>query len=128
LWPVSVDQGQINQVINNLVINACQSMPDGGTISVCGENIITVPGDLLPLKEGRYVRISISDQGMGIPEENLQKIFDPYFTTKQKGSGLGLATVYSILKNHDGYVEVNRKKEPGRYSPYIFLRRKMFLK
>jgi len=113
LWPVSVDQGQISRVINNLVINACQSMPDGGTINVCGENYTTLPGDLLPLKEGRCVRISISDQGMGISEENLQKIFDPYFTTKQKGSGLGLATVYSILKNHDGYVEVESKEGTG---------------
>jgi sensor domain CHASE-containing protein/nitrogen-specific signal transduction histidine kinase len=113
LWPVSVDQGQISQVINNLVINADQAMPSGGIIRVTGENVTIKPGDMFPLKEGKYVSISVIDQGVGIDEENLRKIFDPYFTTKEKGSGLGLATVYSILKNHGGYVDVVSKVGAG---------------
>jgi signal transduction histidine kinase/ActR/RegA family two-component response regulator len=113
LWPVSVDQGQISQVINNLIINADQAMPSGGKIRVAGKNVTIKPGDMFPLKEGNYVSISVIDQGVGIDEENLRKIFDPYFTTKEKGSGLGLATVYSILKNHGGYVDVASKTGEG---------------
>lgn len=103
LWHVDVDEGQISQVINNLIINADQAMPEGGIIRVTAENV-TLEGGVLPLKKGRYVKISIADQGVGIPEKYVEKIFDPYFTTKQKGSGLGLSTCYSIIKNHDGYI------------------------
>jgi phosphate/phosphite/phosphonate ABC transporter binding protein len=111
LWTVEVDGGQMNQVINNLIINADQAMPDGGIITVQAENVSLSADDTLPLPEGRYVHILIGDQGIGIPEENLSKIFDPYFTTKKKGSGLGLASVYSIIIKHGGYVGVESK--PG---------------
>ena len=92
LWPAEVDVGQISQAINNIVINASQAMPEGGTIRVEAENLTIDDGHGLPLKLGRYIRISIKDQGVGIAEKHLSNIFDPYFTTKQEGSGLGLAT------------------------------------
>jgi PAS domain S-box-containing protein len=106
LWPADIDEGQISQAINNLIINACQAMPEGGVICVQAENVRVSPKDRVPLPEGTYIRISVKDQGVGIPEEYLQKIFDPYFTTKEKGSGLGLATTYSIIRRHDGYIDV----------------------
>jgi len=106
LWLVEVDEGQISQVINNLVINADQAMPEGGVIRMSVRNIKIEPENSLPLENGDYVKLSIEDQGVGISEEHLQKIFDPYFTTKQRGSGLGLATSYSIIKNHDGQISV----------------------
>jgi PAS domain S-box-containing protein len=109
LWAVEVDSGQMSQVINNLIINADQAMPDGGTIIVQAENVTLGDDRILPLPEGRYVHILIRDQGMGIPEEIQPKIFDPYFTTKKKGSGLGLASVYSIIIKHDGYVGMESK-------------------
>ncbi|MFP3866711.1 MAG: PAS domain S-box protein [Desulfobacteraceae bacterium] len=107
LWPVEVDQGQLSQVINNLIINAEQAMPQGGMIKVVAENVVIDRSSVIPLKKGRYVKISIIDQGIGIPKGHLSRIFDPYFTTKQKGSGLGLATAYSIIKNHEGYITVD---------------------
>lgn len=106
LKAVEVDAGQIGQVINNLMINAIQSMPEGGTIRVKAENATAGLPDELPLASGDFIRISIEDQGIGIPQANLSKIFDPYFTTKQKGSGLGLATSFSIIKRHGGYITV----------------------
>jgi PAS domain S-box-containing protein len=106
LWPVEVDEGQISQVIHNLVINADQSMPAGGALRIRCDNVGIAAKDALPLKEGNYVKISIEDRGIGIGKEHLSKIFDPYFTTKQKGSGLGLATSYSIIKKHDGHIAV----------------------
>ena len=106
LWPVEVDIGQINQVINNLVINAVQAMPRGGILEVEIINCSFDSTDPMPLKEGDYVRLLVADHGEGIPEENISKIFDPYFTTKQNGSGLGLATTYSIIKKHGGYIFV----------------------
>jgi len=107
LWPVVVDEGQISQVLQNLIINAEQAMPEGGIIDVNVANeSITTSADL-PLKEGNYVRVSVQDQGIGIPQDHLSKIFDPYFTTKQKGSGLGLATTYSIIKRHEGHITVS---------------------
>ncbi|MEA3415955.1 MAG: response regulator [Thermodesulfobacteriota bacterium] len=113
LWPVEADEGQISQVINNLIINADHAMPGGGIIKVSAENTAVDVKQGLPLKEGNYIKISIEDQGVGIPEEHLQKIFDPYFTSKQKGSGLGLATAYSIVKKHDGYVQVESELGKG---------------
>lgn len=108
---VEVDGGQISQVIHNLIINAVQSMSEGGVIRVSAENVSDGPAGM-QLKGG-WVRISLADQGVGIPEEHLQRIFDPYFTTKPKGSGLGLATVYSVIKNHGGYVEVESQVGEG---------------
>jgi two-component system cell cycle sensor histidine kinase/response regulator CckA len=103
---VEVDEGQISQVLQNLVINAKEAMPMGGAIEVKAENVTEeddAPGELFPRK-GAYVVVSIKDHGIGIPEEYIDKIFDPYFTTKQKGSGLGLATTYSIIKKHGGFI------------------------
>ena len=111
LWPVEVDEGQISQLISNLTINADQAMPKGGIIKVLAENVVVDAKEGLPLQKGKYIKISIKDQGVGIRKEHLQKIFDPYFTTKHKGSGLGLATAYSIVKRHDGCVQV--ESEPG---------------
>jgi len=113
LWPAEVDVGQIGQVINNIVINANQAMPEGGIIRVAAENVIIDDGQGLPLKPGRYIRISITDHGAGIAEKHLSNIFDPYFTTKQEGSGLGLATTYSIIRKHDGQITVESKLGEG---------------
>lgn len=113
IWPVEVDEGQINQVLNNLIINADQAMPEGGMIDIHVENMIIGPENLLPLNEGRYIRIDIEDHGKGVPEENIEKIFDPYFTTKQKGNGLGLAIAYSIIKKHSGHIAVDSQIDRG---------------
>jgi CheY-like chemotaxis protein len=106
LWTVEADEGQLSQAINNLIINAAHSMPDGGTVQVYCANAVVERHDLLPLK-GNHVLISIMDHGIGIPKEHLSKIFDPYFTTKRRGSGLGLSTTYSIVKNHGGHISVD---------------------
>ncbi len=98
LRPIEADEGQLGQVVNNLVMNADQAMPEGGTVTVIGENVTLTTNNPLMLKPGDYIKISVADQGIGIPEDNLKKIFDPYFTTKDKGIGLGLATSYSIIK------------------------------
>ena len=113
LWPVEIDSGQINQVIHNLVINADQAMPQGGVIDIRVENHITAKGSRGPLRPNRYVKISIRDRGVGIPPEHLDKIFDPYFTTKQKGSGLGLATAFSIARRHNGHLAVGSELGEG---------------
>ncbi|MBI4966404.1 MAG: PAS domain S-box protein [Desulfomonile tiedjei] len=113
VWTVNVDEGQISQVISNLVINAQQAMPQGGVIKMRVEDVVVAPEHGLPISPGPYVRISIEDHGRGIPEEHLSKIFDPYFTTKQKGSGLGLATSYSIIKKHDGLIAVSSTSGTG---------------
>lgn len=106
LCPVDVDTGQISQAINNLVINADQAMPDGGIIRVTAKNV-TVPESEGRVPPGRYVAISVQDQGIGIPKENLEKIFDPWFTTKKTGTGLGLASTLSIIRKHDGYIDID---------------------
>lgn len=113
LWPVEFDEGQMNQVISNLIINAVEAMLESGVLNIRLKNAIVEEGSALPLPEGRYVEIAIEDQGIGIPEKNLGRIFDPYFTTKRKGSGLGLATAYSIIKNHNGYITVTSELNVG---------------
>jgi PAS domain S-box-containing protein len=111
---VEADEGQIGQVIQNLVLNAEQAMPMGGTITVTARNVSSRRKGLSPvLRQGNYVEISIKDSGIGIPKQYLLKIFDPYFTTKDKGSGLGLATSYSIIKNHGGLIDVKSKLGEG---------------
>jgi len=115
LWPVDIDSGQISQVITNVTVNAEQAMPAGGMLRVQCENykLENEDSNIPSLLPGRYVKISIQDEGIGIPAEYLKKIFDPYFTTKPKGSGLGLATAYSIIKNHDGIITVDSKAGAG---------------
>ncbi len=120
LLTVQVDEGQLSQVINNLIINAIQAMTEGGLITIWGNNVINVE-DTAFLTKGNYVKISIQDNGVGIPKENLQKIFDPYFSTKAKGNGLGLATTYSIVKKHGGYITVNSQVNTGT-TFHIYLR------
>ena len=120
LWATDVDVGQISQVINNIVINANQAMPEGGIIQVAAENLIIEARHGLPVNPGRYIRISIKDQGVGITKEHIANIFDPYFTTKQKGSGLGLATTYSIIKKHNGHIAVESQSGIGT-TFYIYL-------
>ena len=120
LWSVRVDIDQFSQVIENLVINADQAMPRGGTIHVTAENCLLNEVDIqtLPLPTvGEFVKITISDQGVGIPDDIIDRIFDPYFTTKGQGNGLGLATVYSIIHNHDGLVTV--ESEIGQGTTFI---------
>ena len=104
LWPVDADKGQLNQAISNLIINADQAMPEGGVIKVTLEDYNVDKKGILPLPIGGYVKITIKDQGTGISQEHLKNIFDPYFTTKEVGSGLGLATTFSIIKKHGGYI------------------------
>ncbi len=111
LWPVEADEGQISQVIDNMIINADQSMPEGGTIRVECENLPEWSSGLPLLKAPRYIRISIGDQGPGISPEIREKIFDPYFSTKEGKSGLGLATSYSIINKHGGHIAL--ESEPG---------------
>jgi two-component system, cell cycle sensor histidine kinase and response regulator CckA len=105
LLPVEVDEGQMTQAIGHIVINGHQAMSEGGMIRIKVENsIIGTSAD--NLSAGKYIKISITDEGNGIPDEYLNKIFDPYFTTKQKGSGLGLAVCHSVIKNHKGHIRV----------------------
>lgn len=105
LWPVEADKGQLSQVISNLVLNAQQAMPTGGVITIIAKNIET--------SEGRFVQISIHDEGLGIPPQYVDKIFDPYFTTKQHGSGLGLAIIQSIISKHNGTIAVDSELNQG---------------
>src|SRR5438477_7871717 len=116
LWPAEIDPGQISQVIANLVVNADQAMPNGGTLRVNCDNF-SYDTDSSPavtdLPPGDYIRIAIRDEGVGISEECIKRIFDPYFTTKPKGNGLGLATTYSIVKNHNGLITVESKVHYG---------------
>ena len=114
LWQAEADGGQLGQVIQNIVLNADQSMPVGGTVNVTASNITKGDASLPPgLASGDYVMIAIQDTGIGIPEQYLTNIFDPYFTTKEKGSGLGLATSYSIVRNHGGMIDVRTKTGSG---------------
>jgi PAS domain S-box-containing protein len=113
LWAVEVDAGQTDQAISNLLINADQAMPKGGIIKVRAENVLLGEESGLPLPPGKFVRISFADQGGGIDPEYLDKIFDPYFTTKKKGSGLGLATAYSIIKSHSGHLTMESEVGVG---------------
>jgi signal transduction histidine kinase/ActR/RegA family two-component response regulator len=114
LWPCFADRNQIGQVIQNLMINAIQAMPMGGTIEVLAANVSPQDGIQPGLgQEGNYVRISIKDQGIGIPEEMLPRVFDPFFTTKTKGHGLGLAISHSIISRHNGTLSVRSELGKG---------------
>jgi len=120
LWPINVDEGQMNQAITNLILNADEAMPQGGLVNIGAKNTVIKGKTTLPLPKGNYVEITIQDFGVGIAKEHLGRIFEPYFTTKQKGSGLGLATTYSVLKRHDGYITVKSKLGAGT-TFYIYL-------
>ena len=117
LWSVEFDAAQMKQAIQNMVINANESMSGKGTIKVYGQNITILERDNLPLKNGQYIKISITDPGVGIPEKNLTKIFDPYFSTKemgtQKGMGLGLSICNSIVEKHGGLITVESASGTG---------------
>ncbi len=112
LWPLEVDEGQISQVIHNLVINAAQAMPEGGIICVRCENTV-IDENTMPVRPGKFIKMSIRDEGHGIPEHHLHRVFDPYFTTKEQGRGLGLASVYAIVKHHEGCVSVQSESGKG---------------
>jgi PAS domain S-box-containing protein len=120
LWAVEIDKGQINQVFNNLVMNADQAMPEGGMLNINAENITITSADILPLQKGKYVKFSFEDHGIGISSHHLDKIFEPYFSTKAKGSGLGLASAYSIIRNHKGLITVESELGVGT-TFYIYL-------
>lgn len=114
IYPVSIDPDQMNQAVQNIIINAMQAMPDGGTIIVTAENVIMDQTNRVPGLAGRhYVRIRFTDQGVGIPEEALPRVFDPFYTTKASGSGLGLATTYSIVRRHKGAVSLESVPDDG---------------
>lgn len=119
LYLVDIDQGQISQVIQNIVLNGDQAMVDGGTIGIVCENID--PGgssDAGGLK-GRHVKVEISDSGSGISPQDLDKIFDPYFSTREMGNGLGLAICHSIIAKHHGNISV--RSIPGKGSTFVIL-------
>ncbi|MEO0294062.1 MAG: PAS domain S-box protein [candidate division WOR-3 bacterium] len=120
LWEVEIDKGQMIQVMNNLFFNAIEAMPGGGFIYVKAENVEVSEKENLPLEEGKYVKITIKDTGIGIPKEHLSRIFDPFFTTKEKGSGLGLSTVFYIIRKHRGYIYAESELGVGS-SFYIYL-------
>jgi two-component system, cell cycle sensor histidine kinase and response regulator CckA len=109
---IEVDEGQLSQAFNNIIINAVQAMPAGGTITVRAENVIMSSSKCATTPKSEFVRISFSDQGEGIPKSILSKIFDPYFTTKPTGTGLGLASVHSIIQKHGGVISLD--SEPGK--------------
>ncbi len=107
LWPADVDEGQINQLIDNLVINAKQAMPEGGCLTVTADNVQLGQEEVGDCPAGRYVRIRFADTGTGIDPRHRAKVFDPYFTTKQNGSGIGLTSCYSIASRHNGHISVD---------------------
>jgi len=120
LWNTKVDKDQINQVISNVVLNSVQAMPAGGTIEIYARNVISSEAKIASLPKGEYILMEIKDSGPGISEENIIKIFDPYFTTKKHGTGLGLAISYSIIKKHDGFIRAESKFGQGT-TFYIYL-------
>jgi len=122
LWPANIDPAQISQVMQNLIMNSKQAMPDGGNITICCSNF-TQNVATSELVEGSYLKITIADTGYGISPGSIDKIFDPYFTTQNfdsvKGSGLGLALVHSIIKRHDGTISVESDVDSGTTFYYL---------
>lgn len=120
LWPVDLDPAQIKQVINHLILNAAESMPEGGLVKVRTENLSLSHPSPLPLPAGDYVKMILEDQGIGIQPEHLAKIFDPYFSATPPSSGLGLATAYLIIKKHGGLIQVESELGVGtRFDVYL---------
>jgi two-component system cell cycle sensor histidine kinase/response regulator CckA len=125
VWAVNVDQGQIEQVLLNLLINAWQAMPEGGTINLETANEVLDDQFVVAnaISPGKYVRISIADSGVGMDRATMERIFDPFFTTKaiKRGTGLGLASAYGIIRNHGGCIDV--RSEPGHGATFsIYLK------
>ncbi len=122
LWPIEVEKGQFVQIIQNLVINAIQAMPGGGTIHVYAVNVQLSDGDIhgIGISPGKYVKIEIQDEGTGIADEVITNVFDPFFTTKSNGTGLGLATTYSIIKNCNGDIQVRSEENKGAVFTLFF--------
>ncbi|GMV38972.1 MAG: hypothetical protein AMXMBFR64_06880 [Myxococcales bacterium] len=112
LWAVEADAGQLGQAVQNVTLNAVQSMPLGGQVVIRAENVMYADDQSLPLNPGPHVRVTIEDHGPGIPPDLLPRVFDPFFTTKDIGTGLGLSTTLSILQQHDGHVVI--ESEPGK--------------
>jgi two-component system cell cycle sensor histidine kinase/response regulator CckA len=110
---VEADEGQLRQAFGNIILNAMQAMPGGGTLKISAEDITLSENNVFSLSPGKYVKISFSDQGSGISEENRKKIFDPYFTTKAGGTGLGLSSTYSIIKRHGGCIDLHSSVGEG---------------
>jgi len=117
LWLTPIDRGQISQVIQNIVLNANHAMPEGGTVTISAENVVVDSGSAVPLPPGQYIRLEIRDMGHGIDAKHISRIFDPYFTTKdkdsRKGSGLGLAIAHSIIIQHGGTISVQSELGKG---------------
>ena len=113
LWAADVDQAQVSQAFNNIFINAVQAMPEGGIVQVRAVNVPAGTQVGLSISISNQVKISIQDHGQGISPENLSRVFDPFFTTKHKSRGLGLATAYSIMRRHEGHIEVESKPGDG---------------
>jgi CheY-like chemotaxis protein len=122
VWPIEGDQGQIEQVLLNLYLNAWQAMPAGGVLSLGTRNTIvaSAEAEVHYVQPGRYVCTSITDSGVGMDVKTRERIFEPFFTTKElgRGTGLGLAMVYGIIGNHNGYIDV--ESEPGKGSTFRF--------
>ena len=116
-WIVEADKGQLQQAISNLVINADQAMPDGGHLLIKLENTELRADELPSLRAGKYVKITVRDEGTGISPEHLERVFDPYFTTKPTGRGLGLSTTYSVITKHGGRIDA--ESEPGRGTSFV---------
>jgi two-component system, cell cycle sensor histidine kinase and response regulator CckA len=117
LWPCEGDRQQVDQVVDNLLLNARQAMPAGGTVQLTADNVVVTAEQGLQIAPGRYVRITVRDQGVGIPPEIVSRIFEPFFTTKAEGTGLGLATSYSIVRRHRGCIEV--ESQPGSGTTFL---------
>ncbi len=113
LGKADIDVGQVEQVINALIINAREAMPNGGCLDISAENVQIDEKDGLPLEPGRYIKVSIADHGPGVPPDVVQKIFDPYFTTKTSSTGLGLAISYSIIRKHGGLLHLESNTPTG---------------
>lgn len=117
LFPIEIDEGQILQVFNNIFVNAREAMPEGGAVTITGKNVVISGQEVTPLKKGLYAKISVKDTGRGIPASVLDRIFDPYFSTKGlgsiKGTGLGLSICMSIVKKHEGHISVESQEGAG---------------
>ena len=123
LWPIEADPGQVSQIIHNIGINAVQAMPNGGRLVIQADNMWinkSPGGSPIPLPPGPYVHVTLSDEGIGIAKENLDKIFDPYFSTKPEGQGLGLASTYAIMQKHGGHISVQSQSECGHEVFVVF--------